>query len=147
MNEGLMARTWADFRLHWRGALAFHLLMQLTGIAIFTPLATWLGRRIVLASGEPVISNFDIAAFVLSPAGVTFVLVIAALAIAVLLAEFAGQSWIAGHAIARRPTTLAATIAYVIAKPATVDRAGRTRVSAARRCWSCPFLPLRQSPG
>jgi hypothetical protein len=77
--------------------------MQLLGFANFAPVVTWVGRGMVLASGDPVISNFDIAAFVLSPAGAAFVLVVAALNLGLLLAEFAGQSWIAGHALARRP--------------------------------------------
>jgi glycerophosphoryl diester phosphodiesterase len=114
MTDGLAARTWADFRSHWREALAFHLLIQLLGAAIFAPVVTWIGQRIVLASGEPVISNFDIAGFVLSPTGAVFVLVIAALTVALMLAEFAGLSFIAECAIARRPVTLASTIAYVV---------------------------------
>ena len=88
--------------------------MQLLGVAIFTPIVSWIGRRIVLASGEPVISNFDIAAFALSPAGLAFVLVIVALTVSLLLAEFAGQSWIAGHAIARHRVTVWSTIAFVL---------------------------------
>lgn len=111
---GLAARTWSDFRSHWRAPFAFHLVMQLLGVALFAPVVTWVGRRIVLASGEPVVSNFHITAFVLSPWGIAFVLVIAALSVALLLAEFAGQSWIAGHAIARRRATLAATVANVL---------------------------------
>ncbi len=111
---GLAARTWADFRAHWRAPLAFHLLMQLLGVALFAPIVGWVGRRLVLTSGEPVISNFDIAAFALSLPGVAFVLSVAALTIALLLAEFAGHSWIAGHAIARRRATLASTLATVL---------------------------------
>ena len=114
MDTGLAARTWADFRSQWRTPLAFHLLMQLLGVAIFTPIVSWIGRRIVLASGEPVISNFDIAAFALSPAGLVFALVIVALTVSLLLAEFAGQSWIAGHAIARHRVTVWSTVAFVL---------------------------------
>jgi glycerophosphoryl diester phosphodiesterase len=114
MSAGLAARSWADFRSLWRVPLALHLLMQLVGVAIFTPIVSWIGRRLVLASGEPVISNFDIAAFALSPAGLAFVLVIVALTTSLLLAEFAGQSWIAGHAIARHRVTAWSTIAFVV---------------------------------
>ncbi len=116
MTNGLMARTWGDFRFHWRQSLGFHLVMQLLGFAVLVPLLTWVARRIVLASGEPVISNFDIAAFVLSPGGAVFVLVVAALVVALLLAEFTGQGWIAGHAVARRPVTIASTIAFLVRK-------------------------------
>ena len=66
-GNGLAARTWGDLRWQWRSALAFHVLMQLLGVAIFTPLATGIGGLLVAASGEPVVSNYDIASFVLSP--------------------------------------------------------------------------------
>jgi len=46
----------------------------------------------VLASDEPVISSFDIATYVLSPAGVAFLLTIAALTLGLLLA-----AWQLGH--------------------------------------------------
>ena len=114
MDRRLAARAWADFRSQWRTSLAFHLLMQLLGVAIFTPIVSWIGRRIVLASGEPVISNFDIAAFALSTTGIAFVLVIAALSVSLLLAEFAGQSWLAGHAIARHRVTVWSAVALVL---------------------------------
>lgn len=137
----LAARTWADFRAHWRAPLAFHLLMQLLGIALFAPIVSWLARRLVLASGEPVISNFDIATFVLSLPGIAFVLVIAALTVALVLAEFAGHSWIAGHAIARRRATLASTIATVLrALPRLVVLSARVFVRLL--LLALPFLAV-----
>jgi glycerophosphoryl diester phosphodiesterase len=141
MDPGLAARTWADFRAHWRAPLAFHLVMQLLGVALFAPVVSWVGHRIVLASGEPVISNFDIARFVLSPSGVAFVLVIAALTLALLLAEFAGHSWIAGHAIARRRASLASTVATVMrALPRLVVLSARVFVRLA--LFTLPFLAV-----
>ena len=88
--------------------------MQLLGLAIFTPIVSWVAERIVLAAGEPVISNYDIARFVLSPSGVVFVVVVAALTLALVLAELAGQSWLAGHAITQRPINLVSTVAFVL---------------------------------
>jgi hypothetical protein len=72
--------------------------MQLLGIALFGPLVSWAGNGLVAASGQRAISNFDIAGFVLSPPGVAFVVAVAALTTGLLLAEFAGQTWISGHA-------------------------------------------------
>ena len=116
MTPGLMSRSFADLRSRWRAALGFHLLLQLLGFALFAPLATLLGRRLVLASGDPVISNYDIAGFVLSVPGVAFVLLVAATAIGLLLAEFLGHTWIAGHALARRSPTLTGTVAFVLGR-------------------------------
>jgi glycerophosphoryl diester phosphodiesterase len=116
MRTGLAARTWADFRARWREALGFHVLIQLLGLAIFTPMTAWIGRRLVQASGEPVISNFDIASFVLSPIGAAGIVLVVALTVSLLLAEFAGLSYIAESAIARRGVSLAATIYFVLRK-------------------------------
>jgi glycerophosphoryl diester phosphodiesterase len=116
MLTGLAARTWADFRSHWREALGFHVLIQLLGLAIFTPMSTWIGRRLVQASGEPVISNFDITSFVLSPLGAASVLAVVALTVSLLLAEFAGLSYVADHAIAHRGVSLVRTIHFVLRK-------------------------------
>jgi glycerophosphoryl diester phosphodiesterase len=112
MNS-LPARTRDDLLAYWRQPLVFHLGMQLLGVALLTPLIGWIAKRIVSASGEPLISNYDIKAFVLSPTGVAFVLVLAALTIGLLLVELAGHTWIAGHAIARRPVTAPSTIGFV----------------------------------
>jgi glycerophosphoryl diester phosphodiesterase len=111
--NALPARTRDDLLAYRRQPLVFHLGMQLLAVALFTPLLGWIANRIVSATGEPVISNYDIKAFVLSPIGVAFVLVVAALTIGLLLAELAGHTWIAGHAIARRPVTAPSTIAFV----------------------------------
>ncbi len=116
MDQQLLLRARDDFRAGWRESLAFHLLMQLLGLALFTPLVGWVARRIVLAAGEPVISNYDIARFVLSPTGAGFLLVIAALTLALLFAELAGQTLIAAHAITKRSITVASTIAYVLVR-------------------------------
>jgi glycerophosphoryl diester phosphodiesterase len=125
-TSSLMRHAWADFRRTWRQALGFQLLMQAIGLAVFAPLVTAVGRRVVLASGEPVISNFDIAAFVLSPAGGAFLLTISALTLGLLLTQFAGHTWIAGHALTRRRVTLVATIAFVLRRlPSLVRLAAR----------------------
>ncbi len=139
MNDGVLARARADLRWNWRAALGFHLLVQLLGFAIFAPLATWVGRRLVLAAGAPVISNFDIAGFVLSPSGAAFVLVIAALTIALLLAEFTGHSYIAGHAIARRPVAAASAIGFVVRRLPLLLRLS-TRVFLRLVVLALPFL-------
>lgn len=126
MNRVLLGRAWSDFRGLWRPALAFHVLMQALGAAIFTPLIAWIGRRLVLTSGEPVISNYDMAAFALSPTGSVCVLVVVALTASLLLGEFAGLSWIAGHAIDRRGVTATSAVAFVVRRlPRLVELSAR----------------------
>jgi glycerophosphoryl diester phosphodiesterase len=141
MFEGTASRSFGDLRSRWIGALGFHLLIQLLGFALFTPLATWLARRMVLASGEPVISNFDIADFVLSPAGIGFVLLVAAVTIGLLLAEFAGHTWIAGHALARRHVGVIDTVAFVLRRLPSLLRLA-LRVFLRLVLLALPFLAL-----
>jgi len=110
----LAARTWVDLCFHVRLSLAFQMLVQLATLALLGPLMAWAARRLVRLSGEPLVTNFDLAAFALSPAGAVLLLATALLTVAALLVEFAGQSWIAGHAIARQQLTLTSTIALVL---------------------------------
>jgi glycerophosphoryl diester phosphodiesterase len=113
VTTGLPARTRADFRSCRRRVFGFHLLMQLVGVALFTPVVGWIAGQIIASTGDVVISNYDIASFALSLRGVLFVLVVAALTIGLLFGEFAGLTWLSGHAIARRPATLFSTIDFV----------------------------------
>ena len=110
----LLAPAWRDLRIYWRQSFGFHLLIQLLGVAIFAPIVSWLAERIVLATGAPVISNYDIASFVLSPTGLVFVLVVAALTLGLALAALAGQTFIAGHAITRSPVSVTSTVTFVL---------------------------------
>ena len=71
---GLFDRTRGDFRRRWRIVIAWQLVVQLLGFIAIAPLAGWFTDRIVARSGSAVISNFDIARFVLSPAGLRAVL-------------------------------------------------------------------------
>jgi glycerophosphoryl diester phosphodiesterase len=122
MRRELVRRAWGDLRFQWHAALLFPLLVQLASFALIGPLLTWLMRRLVLLSGEPVISNFAIAHFLLSPAGLGFAALLFFSVSATLLAEFAGQTWIAGQAMARRPAPLSTAVAAVIGRaPALVQ--------------------------
>jgi glycerophosphoryl diester phosphodiesterase len=114
MTTKFAARAWGDLSSRWRVPMAFHLVMQVLGFAVLAPLFTFIGGWLVGRSGEPVVSNIDLIGFVLSPIGVFFVLVMGSLLGTLLLAEFAGHSWIASHAIAQRRVTLRSTLAVVL---------------------------------
>ncbi|MGI9245974.1 MAG: glycerophosphodiester phosphodiesterase [Steroidobacteraceae bacterium] len=110
---GLGRRTRADFARRWRVVFAWQLLVQMLGVAALAPLAGWLLDRVVARSGSAVVSNYDIAAFALSPWGLLFVLLAVVAAVAFHMAQFAGYAWISGHAIGRRPVTLRGTVGAV----------------------------------
>jgi glycerophosphoryl diester phosphodiesterase len=135
----LLAPAWRDLRGYWRQSFGFHLLIQLLGAAILAPIMSWLAERVVLAAGAPVISNYDIASFVLSPTGLVFVLVVAALTLGLALAALAGQTFIAGHAIARRPVRVSSTVAFVLPRLPRITALG-ARVFLRLVVLSVPFL-------
>jgi glycerophosphoryl diester phosphodiesterase len=129
LARGLAGRALGDLLFQVRTAFAFQLLAQLAAFALVGPLITWAARRLVLASGDAVVSNTAIAGFLLSIPGAAFVLVVGALGAGALLAEFAGQSSIAGYAIARSPITLTDTAGAVLRRlPALIVLGARLLV-------------------
>jgi glycerophosphoryl diester phosphodiesterase len=134
-----LARTRADAVHGWRAALALHALVQAARLAVIAPLATWLGGHLVRISGDPVVTNYDLASFALSPTGLAFILLAAALSIGFVLAELAGHAWLAGHAIGGRSRALASALAAVLRRlPMLVALAGRVFVRLL--LLALPFL-------
>jgi glycerophosphoryl diester phosphodiesterase len=138
---GLFDRTRGDFRRHWGVVIAWQLLVQLLGFIALAPLAGWLTDRIVARSGSDVISNFDIARFVLSPPGIVFVLLAAVAAISFQIAQLAGYAWIAGHSIGQRPVTLWGTIGAVTSKLRLLVRLG-SRMFVRALLLALPFVAI-----
>ena len=141
MADNIITRAWRDYRSSWRQSLGFHFIMQALGVAIFGPLVTVIARRLVSSAGEPVISNYELVGFVASPVGVLFVLFAVSVSIGLLLAEFAGQSWISAHAIAGSPTTLRATVAVVLRRLPLLLRLG-ARIFLRLLLIALPFLAV-----
>jgi glycerophosphoryl diester phosphodiesterase len=134
-----MGRVWADLRFGARQVIEFQLLVQAAVLAVLGPFLTWVGRKLVLVSGEPVVSNFDLASFAISPLGLGYIVITGGFAGAILLAELAGLSWIAAHAIERRQVTLGSTIGAVVRRlPALL--ALSVRVLARLALLALPFL-------
>ncbi len=139
---GLFGRTRGDFKRRWRVMIAWQLLVQLLGFIALAPLAGWLADRIVARSGSDVISNFDIARFVLSPPGVVFVLLVGGRQrSASRSAQLAGYAWISGHAIGQRPVTLWGTIGAVANKLRLLVLLGG-RMFARVVLLALPFLAI-----
>ena len=102
-----------DLRRNWRAALASHAFMRLAGVAVATPLLTLAFRSLLAASGDRVVSNFDIAALLLSPAGVALAAAATIVFIAFSLAELAALSHVAAGATAGRAPAFGATLAFL----------------------------------
>jgi glycerophosphoryl diester phosphodiesterase len=138
---GLFGRTRGDFRRRWRVVIGWQLLVQLLGFIAITPLASWLTDRVVARSGSAVISNYDIARFVLSPAGVVFVLLAVGVAISFQISQLAGYAWISGHAIGQHTVTLWGTLGAVAGKLRLLVRLG-ARMFARVVLLALPFLAI-----
>ncbi|MGB7740019.1 MAG: hypothetical protein WBM03_12980 [Steroidobacteraceae bacterium] len=121
--------------------IAWQLLVQLLGFIAITPLAGWLTDRVVARSGSDVISNFDIARFVLSPSGIVFVLLAVGAAISFQIAQLAGYAWISGHAIGQRSVTLWGAIGAVANKLRLLVLLGG-RMFARVVLLALPFLAI-----
>ncbi len=110
----------------WRAGLRFHVFMRLAGLAIAAPLLTLAFRAVLAASGDRVVSNYDIAAFLLSPVGVLLALSGAAIGVALLLAELTGMTHIANSHFNGRVATLGETLGFLAGRfPAVLGLAGR----------------------
>lgn len=138
---GLFRRTYRDFTSRWRLVFGWQLLVQMIGVATVAPLAGWLLDRVVARSGSAVVSNYDIARFVLSPWGLLFVVLGVVAAIAFQMAQFAGYTWIAGHAIAGRPLTLHGTLGSVLQRIGLLTRLG-ARMFLRVVLLALPFLAI-----
>lgn len=116
----------ADLRRCWRESLRFHVLLRVAAFAIAAPLFTLAFRALVAASGDRVLSNYDIAAFLLSPAGLLLAVAAAVLGAALLLAELAGFTYIAAARLDGRSATLGETLAFLAGRaPVLVGLAAR----------------------
>jgi heterodisulfide reductase subunit C len=137
----LARRTGGDFAWRWRVVFGWQLLVQLAGFIAVAPLVGWLTDRIVARSGSDVVSNYDIARFVLSPAGLVFVVLVVATTIAFYTSQLAGYAWISGHAIARADVTLRGTIGAVAQKLRLLVRLG-ARMFVRTVLLALPFLAI-----
>ncbi|MEA3291115.1 MAG: glycerophosphoryl diester phosphodiesterase membrane domain-containing protein, partial [Pseudomonadota bacterium] len=78
------------FRLLYQQMLLFFLLYNVINLVVFGPLVALLLDRFVSASGDRAIANFDIAGYLLSPAGMGFLMAAGVAAVVLLMLEMSG---------------------------------------------------------
>jgi glycerophosphoryl diester phosphodiesterase len=137
----LAQRACGDFTWRWRLVFAWQLLVQLAGFIAVAPLVGWLTDRVVARSGSGVVSNYDIMRFVLSPAGLVFVVLVVVTVVAFYTSQLAGYAWISGHAIARTDVTLRGTIGAVAQKLRLLVRLG-ARMFVRVVLLALPFMAI-----
>lgn len=70
--------------------IGFEFLYRIVAAVIFTPILAWVATRLIKLSGSGVVSNYDIASFLLSLQGQIFVAVTVSLGFALTFFEFGG---------------------------------------------------------
>jgi glycerophosphoryl diester phosphodiesterase len=73
----------------WKQVFATHLAYTLLGIVLFTPLIAVISRLLLSLSNQPALADQDIAWFLLSPAGIAAIVLLAGLSVAILGFELA----------------------------------------------------------
>ena len=86
-----------SWKLRWPLLLS-HLLLSVLGLAVITPLVSLTIRGAITLSGQPALSDFDIAMYLLSPVGFVAGLVAASLLLTVAVLDTAFMMAIAQDA-------------------------------------------------
>ncbi len=92
--------------------LTLHLIYTLLGVFVFTSLLGFIGRYLLDFSGEPVLSDMDIAYFFLSPLGMTAGLLFSALIITIIIFEQASLMAVSEGRLYNKPVTIAAALYF-----------------------------------
>ena len=81
----------ASIRYHRRSLLAFHVYFALLLLTVLTPLSVWLLRGLVKLSGETLVGNEALLAFLFNPSGVLWLLVSATFVAVFVFLQHAGM--------------------------------------------------------
>ena len=136
---GLARRTRRDFARRWRLVFAWQLLVQLFGIAAIAPVAAIALAHLGERPGPALPAGHDVVALVLSPTGALLVLATVLAAVAFHVAQFAGYTWVAAHALARRPVSFRDTLGAVRARLPLLAAIG-ARMTGRGLALALPFL-------
>ena len=101
----LFSNVKRDFSKNLSTLLIFDVFFKIIAAAVFGPISAWIFNRLVASSGAWVIGNEQIISFVLSPIGMTAVIISGTLALAITFAEQAGVILIAARFNADRKIT------------------------------------------
>lgn len=97
----------------WRPLLFFDLLWKLLSLAFLVPVSALFLSSILRWSGDKAISNFDLAAFFLSPQGILLIVVTATLSFAVVFFELGGLAMISLGALQGKRVTAVRTLLFL----------------------------------
>lgn len=99
----------AVLRHRWRALLVYHLFFTLLLTSVLLPASSLMLQALLDRSGEPVVTNFEIVSFLLSPAGLAWLALAATLTLSWIFLDQAGMIVIAaGSARGRYREAMAA---------------------------------------
>ncbi len=101
-------------RRSWAGLLTWHLFFLGLIVAVVTPASAWVLRALVSTSGQPMVSNEQIVRFILSPAGLAWLLGAGTVAVMVVFIQHAGMMTVASAQSAGRYRTAATALGLVL---------------------------------
>ena len=87
LHNSIWKTSLQRLRQDWRPVFTTHLAYTALGIILFTPLIALMGRLLLSLSDQPALADQDIAWFLLSPAGIAGIVILAGLTIAILGVE------------------------------------------------------------
>jgi len=102
----MLKTTLQLFRRLYAPMFSYFLLFGIINLAVFGPLVTFLLDQFIDASGDKAIGNFDIAGFLLTPAGLGFIVFSGVSFIIILVLEIAGIILIAETGLTEREFSL-----------------------------------------
>ena len=76
---------------NFRPLLIYHLFFSVLAVMLLTPVTAWLSTKLLTTSGHPMVSHQEILGFILSPAGLIWILATAVLTVLLLFLHHAGM--------------------------------------------------------
>ena len=83
------------FRRNWQPMLGYTLIISITGLLLITPLSTWILNLLATRSGEFIVGNYELVGWLISPAGLLYLITVFSVALMGLVLHVVGLIWIA----------------------------------------------------
>ena len=99
-----------DIRAAFLPLLGFDLIVAVFSALVFTPLIAWMFRRLIASTGKAVLSDMEIASFLLSPFGIVALVLMLVLLLALGIVSSAGFMQILLAQIRGRQASIVATL-------------------------------------
>lgn len=111
-----MRQVLEAFRLNWKLFLGIHLTVNVFSLLVLTPLVTLFMGWLILASGHTALTDEDILFFVLSPTGLTVMLLAGAMYATVIVFQQAAMITAAYNVISGNAVSLPRLARYLLVK-------------------------------